>query len=185
MERDVWSSFTHDPRDARLAPLRASDHDRAVVQQMLADAYADGRLDRAEYDERSRRAAEIRLLGDIHPLLGDLVASQPVLGRDLARATPADLQRRAEEAWQRKRREAAYSFLGVGSLTVAIWLATSFRDGAFEPYFFWPAFPIVFALLHLVRTATSRREIVQAEVNRLERQRAKALRRPGWLPPRF
>ena len=32
---EVWSSFSHDPRDPRCAPLRASDHDRTVVQTVL------------------------------------------------------------------------------------------------------------------------------------------------------
>ena len=39
---------------------------------------------------------------------------------------------------------------------------------------------IVFSLLHLVRTAASRREIVENEVRRLERKRDKEQRKPGW-----
>src|SRR4051812_20204819 len=73
VDREVWSSFTHDPRDARFASIRASDRDRSVVQQELDEAYADGRLDRDEYDERSERARQVRFLGDLNPILNDLV----------------------------------------------------------------------------------------------------------------
>ena len=47
---DVWSAFTRDPRLTEHAALRASDADREVVHQVLTEAYADGRLDRDEFD---------------------------------------------------------------------------------------------------------------------------------------
>lgn len=178
---EVWSSFSHDPRDPRSAPLRASDHDRTVVQTVLDEAYADGRLDRAEYDERSERVSGLRLLGDVDGLLSDLVARRPAdPSRSLARASHQDLERLAQRAWQDKRREATFSFLGASLVTTAIWFATSFGDGDFDPYFFWPAFVIVFSLLHLIRIASSRREIVENEVRRLEKRRDKEQRKPGW-----
>jgi hypothetical protein len=177
---EVWSSFTHDPRDSRYAPLRASDLDRTLVQQVLDEAYADGRLDRDEYDQRSARVAGLRLLGDVRGLLSDLVAERPAAPqRSLVHASNGDLERIALRAWQTKRREAVFSFLGASVVTTAIWFATSFRHGDFNPYFFWPAFVIAFSLLHLVRTATSRREIVESEVRRLERKRDKDQRKPG------
>jgi Domain of unknown function (DUF1707) len=180
---EVWSSFSHDPRDRRYAALRASDHDRTVVQTVLDEAYADGRLDRAEYDERSRRVGGLRLLGDVDSLLSDLVARRPAApGRSLVHASDRDLERLAQRTWQTKRREAVFSFLGASLVTTAIWFATSFSDGHFDPYFFWPGFVIVFSLLHLVRTASSRREIVENEVRRLEKKRDKEQRKPGWRP---
>jgi hypothetical protein len=180
---EVWASFTRDPRDRQHQALRASDQDRLLVQQVLADAYADGRLDREEFDERSEAARTVRTLGDIDPLLKDLVAPRPSTTGSLARASRDDLERLAHRHWQAKRREAVFSFLGASSVTTAIWFATAWGDGGFEPYFFWPAFVIVFSLLHLVRTAASRREIVDQEVKRLEKRRAKELRsRPGWGP---
>ncbi|WP_460829149.1 DUF1707 SHOCT-like domain-containing protein [Nocardioides hungaricus] len=181
---EVWSAFTHDPRDPRCAPLRASDHDRAVVQQVLDEAYADGRLDREEHDERTRRAGGLRLLGDVHGLLADLVAQRPAAtaGRSLLHASNSDLERLAERAWRTKRREAAFSFVGASLVSTAIWVATCFRDGGFDPYFFWPAFVIALSLLNLVRTAASRREIVDKEVRRLEKRRERDQRKPGWRP---
>ncbi|MBZ5738777.1 DUF1707 SHOCT-like domain-containing protein [Nocardioides mangrovi] len=180
-QREVWSSFTHDPRDGQYAPLRASDQDRAVVHQVLDEAYADGRLDREEYDQRTAQVGTVRLLGDINPLLADLVAPRVSPRQSLVRATSTDLERMAAKEWERKRREAVFSFLGASLVTSAIWFATSFRHGDFDPYFFWPAFVIVFSLLHLVRVAASRGEIVDSEVRRLEKRRDKEQRRPGWL----
>ena len=176
----MWASFTHDPRDRQFQGLRASDQDRSVVVQVLSDAYADGRLDRDEFDERSEAARTVRTLGDIDPLLRDLVAARPTPGGSLVGASRAELERLAQRRWQAKRREAAFSFLGASTLTTGIWFATSFHDGGFHPYFFWPVFVIVFSLLHLVRTGVSRQEIVDGEVRRLERQQAKDQRKKSW-----
>ena len=179
VDREVWSSFTHDPRDARYAGIRASDSDREAVRQVLAEAYADGRLDRDEFDERSDRVRSVRVLGDLNPLLSDLVAPEPRPGRSLAHVSRAEIETMAERHWRAKRREASFSFLGASLVTTAIWFATSWRHGDFDPYFFWPAFVIALSLLNLVRTAMSHDEIVDSEVRRLEKQRDKQ-QRPGW-----
>jgi hypothetical protein len=154
-----------------------------LVQQVLADAYADGRLDRDEFDERSEAARTIRTLGDVDPLLQDLVAPRPVPGGSLVHAGPKDLEQLAERHWQRKRREAVFSALGASLLTTAIWFATAWGKDGFEPYFFWPGFVIVLTLLNVVRTAGSRQEIVEDEVRRLQKRQAKELRsRPPRRP---
>ena len=75
---EVWASFSHDPRLGPNAALRATDGDRDVVHQVLADAYADGRLDREEFDTRTAQTAAARTLGELPPLLADLVAPTPV-----------------------------------------------------------------------------------------------------------
>ena len=148
------------------------------MQQALAEAYAEGRLDREEFDERSDAARTVRTLGDIQPLLHDLVAARPA--NTLVPATRSDLEKAAQRHWETKRREAVFSFLGASLVTSAIWFATCWGDEGFEPYFFWPAFVIAFSLLHLIRTAASRQDIVDSEVRRLERKREKELRRKNW-----
>lgn len=181
VEMEVWSSFTRDPRDRQHHVLRASDQDRLLVQQVLAEAYADGRLDREEFDDRSEAARTVRTLGDIDPLLRDLVAVRPPSRDSLAQASRSDLERLAHQHWRSKRREAVFSFLGASSITTAIWAAYALPDPS--DHFFWPVFVIVFSLLHLVRTAASRQEITDQEVRRLEKRQAKELRsRPGWSP---
>ena len=82
---DLWASFQHDPRDPAAAPLRASDADRNVVHGLLTEAFADGRLDREEYDERSAATLQARTLGEFPALVADLVPDRPLLPRPRCR----------------------------------------------------------------------------------------------------
>jgi hypothetical protein len=67
---------------SRPAPreLRASDHDRERVINMLGEALADGRLSHDEYSERMPLALSAITLGDLAGLTGDLAPpdQQPV-----------------------------------------------------------------------------------------------------------
>lgn len=169
--RDLWASFPHDPRDPVAAPLRASDADRNVVHGVLTEAFADGRLDREEYDERTAATLQARTLGELPPLVVDLVPDRPLLPSvvPLASMSTVDLQRRAVEKWRGDRREAFIGLVGSAIVTWSIWAIVMF--GGFP----WPALVNAFALMNLIRVATSRNEIVAAEVKRLERKQAKAI----------
>jgi len=175
---DPWASFQHDPRDPAVAPLRASDADRAVIHGVLADAFADGRLDRDEYDERSGSVLAARTLGELPPLVSDLVPDRPLLPArvPLVAASSAELQRRAEDHWREERRNALFGFLGPSIICWTIWAATTF--GGFP----WPVFVSVFTLLNVLRTVLNKQEIVAAEVQRLERKRAKELEKKQPRP---
>lgn len=67
-----WSGFTRDPRSREAAGLRASDADRDHGANILADAYADGRLGNPEYAERLELAMQATYLRDFMPLVSDL-----------------------------------------------------------------------------------------------------------------
>jgi len=54
---------------------RASDRERDVVVQRVQDAFAEGRLDDAEFDERTRAALTARTHADLDALLADLPAT--------------------------------------------------------------------------------------------------------------
>src|SRR5215471_794291 len=56
---------------------RASDRERDVVVQRVQDAFAEGRLDDAEFDERTRAALTARTHADLDALLADLPAAAP------------------------------------------------------------------------------------------------------------
>jgi len=58
----------------RLA-TRASDRDRDAVVQRMQEAFAEGRLDDTEFDERMRAALTARTHGDLDVLLTDLPAA--------------------------------------------------------------------------------------------------------------
>lgn len=166
---DFWGSFTHDPRNPASTTLRASDRDRDAVHQALAEAYADGRLDRTEFDLRSEQTAAALTLGQLPELVGDLVATDagPMRGRHLA--VPGDLQAQAVRAYEKDRREALLGFLTPSLICVVIWAATS--PGGF----FWPAFVLAATFLNVIRTLVRRHDIVDEHVRKLEKKRATEL----------
>src|SRR5690606_23142964 len=126
MPQTPWDEFVADPRDPAHHDLRASDNDRGVASQVLADAYADGRLDRAEFDERTEAVARARRLGEPPPLLEDLVVPRTSTGLERSGAghgavTP-DLHAQAVARWERHRREALLQFL---TPTIIVWVIWS------------------------------------------------------------
>ena len=166
---DIWSSFTHDPRPPANAVLRASDADRNVVQQVLVEAYADGRLDREEFDSRSEAAGAARKLGDLPPLVSDLVARVP---RNHSALVPAgELQRRAVARYESDRREALLGFFGPSIVCVVIWLVINGGEWSF----FWPAFVMVGTGINLTRTLVNRQDMIESNRRRLEKKQAKEL----------
>ncbi len=69
---------------------RASDRERDAATQRLQQAFAEGRLDDAEFDERMRTALSARTRADLDQLLADLPAEgAPAAGQTVALATPA------------------------------------------------------------------------------------------------
>lgn len=63
--------------------MRVSDAERAEVADRLATHYSDGRLDKAEFDERVSRAMSAKTRADLNGLFDDL----PDPGTDPARGT--------------------------------------------------------------------------------------------------
>ncbi len=166
---DLWGSFAMDPRQPAFANLRASDQDREVLRALLATAYADGRLDREEYDERSDRVTSARLLGDLPAIVDDLVLTAPATapGTALAPVAAGDLAAQAQRRYESDRREALVGFLGPSLLCVAIYLAT--MPGGF----FWPAFVIAGTAINLLQTLVRRQDIIDRHLRRLEKKQAK------------
>ena len=175
---DVWSSFDLDPRPPANAAMRAADRDRDVIRTVLASAYADGRLDREEFDERSEQVTSARTLGDLPPLIADLVPDRAIELRttsSLVGASPQELRRRAEDHWHAERRNAIVGFFGASLVTWAIWFATSWDNG-FDPYFPWPLIVMAFSLANVVRTQLTKEDSIRDGVRYLEKKQAKQLR---------
>ncbi|QSR31509.1 hypothetical protein CFI00_13550 [Nocardioides sp. S5] len=161
----MWSQFDHDPRRPENAAIRASDRDRAAIENVLADAFAEGRLTRTEYDERAEAALSSRTLGDLVPLVEDLPAARA------PRAGSAVVHEQAVRKWEGDRREALMGFVGLSALLWTIWAATMF--GGFP----WPLFPMGFALMNLVRVQVNKRDIIEEHVKRIEKKERKELKR--------
>ncbi|MGW0595120.1 DUF4870 domain-containing protein [Streptosporangium sp. NPDC002607] len=60
------------------AELRVSNQDRERVVEHVQAAYAEGRLDKAEFDDRLERAMTARVHGDLMPIMNELYGTQPV-----------------------------------------------------------------------------------------------------------
>jgi len=170
----IWASFTLDPRRPEYAPLRASDQDRNVVHQVLADAYADGRLDRNEFESRTADVTAVKTLGELAGLVDGLVPRSGVvaMGPTSGLMSDTELKERAVARWHSERREALMGLIGISVIVWVIWFATT-GPGHFP----WPAIVSAVAFANLVKTQLRRDEIVAAERRRLEKKREREIER--------
>lgn len=161
MDGTVWGRFEHDPRRPENAPLRASDKDRDLVQELLGDAFAEGRLTREELDERAEQVSATRTLGELPPLVKDLVATSPP-SRLAMSAT--DRHAAAELKYRQMRQRALGGFLTPTLICWAIWAATML--GGFP----WPVFVTLATGLGWVRLVTSHQDTVASIEHTMEKR---------------
>ena len=158
----MWSQFEHDPRVASNAAIRASDRDRDLIATVLGNAFAEGRLTSAEYDERTTAALASRTLGELVPLVADLPTGAP---------TPrSSIHDRAARAYVNERRQAVWGFLSASLVCWVIWLVTGSE-------FPWPVFVMLGTGLNAGRVVWQKDEIIDAETRRLEKKERKELRK--------
>jgi hypothetical protein len=168
----VWDEFAFDPRSPEYGALRASDADREIVHRVLGSAYADGRLTREEFDQRSDAVLSVRTLSELPVLIADLVPVAGPPGRlPVTTEDAADLQARAVEAYRSDRREAAWGFVSASIVCWVIWWVTSGGGG-----FPWPVFVMLGTGLHLLRLLVMRGNEVEQQRKRLERKARTALK---------
>jgi hypothetical protein len=181
MPGSIWERFDHDPRRPENAPLRASDRERDLVQELIGTAYAEGRLTREELDERAERVARSKTLGELPPLVSDLVATAP---SSQVPMSASDRHAAAELKYRRMRSQALAAFLTPTLICWAIWAATMF--GGFP----WPVFVTIGTGIRWVQLATNRRDTVASiedsmarrERRRLEQQSKRQRRQLGPGP---
>ena len=128
----VWSRFAHDPRDPAYAGMRASDRDRAVVHDVLAEAYAEGRLDRDELDERIGVVDSAKTYADLLPPIRDLTAD--VVPATFAPGAPASRRPRrptydaqAEQYYRDQLRDSFFGLLIPNLVCWAVWFMAGHR----------------------------------------------------------
>ncbi len=63
-------------RDAHNPQLRLTHADRDAVANLLKEAFAEGRLDNDEFDERLGSAMRAKVHADLEPLVGDLAPDE-------------------------------------------------------------------------------------------------------------
>ncbi|MDT7641749.1 MAG: hypothetical protein QOC83_6037 [Pseudonocardiales bacterium] len=123
--------------------IRASDAEREQTADLIRQAAAEGRLTMAELEERLTTTYGARLRHELPPLVADLPAPP--------RSTPAGPESRRLSSWDR-------AALGLhAALVAALVVAVLARWVAGGAVFFWPVFPIFWAVLSLVVHARLRR----------------------------
>ena len=165
LDADAWASFAHDPRDPAHAVLRAGDADRVLTANLLTEAYAEGRIDLAEHDERAELAQSARLLGDLVPLLDDLVPvlpPSPSTSAGLTVAARADLEVRAHQEWAAQRRSAVMGFIAPTLITWAVFVAIVLSNPD-AWHFPWPLIVMAATGVNLLRVHVQRADIVADE----------------------
>jgi len=158
-----WERFGRDPRTPEHAHLRASDQERDVVLALLGNAYAEGRLTRDEFDERSAAVAAARTLGDLPPVVDDLVAAVP--------ATPSRMDLHAEAARRyRADRLEALTYLGPAVIcwVIWVWLLAADRGTPFP----WPIFVTMGTAMPAIRLWLNPEDHIASRQRRLEKKLA-------------
>ncbi len=175
-DSSVWRRFEHDPRDPAYSGMRASDRDRAVVHDVLAEAYAEGRLDRDELDERVGSVDAAKTYADLLPpirdLTADVVPATFASAEPVGPVAPPDVRRAAEQYYRGQLRDSFFGLLIPNLICWAIWFMSG-ADG-----FIWPIFVTIPTLVSFLKLASNKERMIAARVDKLRRREARALE-PG------
>jgi hypothetical protein len=117
--------------------MRTSDQEREQVAEILRAAMTEGRLTLQEGEERLAAAYATKFRDELAPLTADL----PDGGRRALAETP-----QARLATRRSLRRHAGFVMSIALILTGLWVLS----GA---HFFWPAIPLVFLVMGLVRHA--------------------------------
>ena len=169
-----WSEFARDPREPGFQGLRAGDRDRDLVSGTVSEAYAEGRLTREELDDRLNQVQRARLLGDLLPIVSDLVPHRDVASRGtLARAGEQEVDRLAVDRYTEQRRRALAGMLVPSLICLTIWIASMVTSGQW--LFPWPLFVILGTGAHLTRLVIGRESAIEEEREKLRKKQARQL----------
>jgi uncharacterized protein DUF1707 len=132
------------PGEVGVDRLRASDADREAVVERLRRAHAEGRLDLAEFDDRTRDAYAARTYAELATLTSDLPAERGVsAGRPRAVASDADAdadaaRRRGGLGW----RIVGSAWFFASFVNLVIWAIVCVASAEFvHPWWIWVAGP--------------------------------------------
>lgn len=169
-----WSSFARDPRRPDNQGLRAADRDRDLVAGAISEAYADGRLTREEMDDRLTQVQHTRLLGDVLPIVTDLMPTHEVASRSaLARAGADEIERLATMRYRERRRQALAGMLVPSLICLTIWIWSMVSTGGLV--FPWPIFVILGTGGYLSRLVFGRESALEEEREKLRKKQARQL----------
>lgn len=122
-----------DQRPVARRDVRVSDVERRAVVDELREHFGAGRLDLAEFEDRTNAALEARVRGELEPLLDDLPEINPV-----DRGGPPMRPRPAKPPSHKALRIHTYVWLVLSAFFVVIYLGTVLVADSVP---FWPIFP--------------------------------------------
>jgi hypothetical protein len=127
-----------EPRSSDAGPvarrdMRVSDEDRRAVVDELRTHFGAGRIDLAEFEDRTRAAWDARVRGELEPLLDDLPDLRPPTPGPPVRPRPAPTRPLLGCAAFRIH---LYLWVVLSVFWTVIWVATG-SEGTF-----WPLYPI-------------------------------------------
>ncbi|MEV6300741.1 DUF1707 domain-containing protein [Actinoplanes sp. NPDC051861] len=125
------------PHEAPAARIRTSDAEREQVAEILRAAMSEGRLDLTEGEERLASAYASKYRDELKPLTQDL----PDGGRRALAHTP-----QARAATRRSLQRHASFILVIAGLLTGLWMLSNAT-------FFWPAIPLTFLVIGLIKHA--------------------------------
>lgn len=156
------AGFSANPFKLENASLRAGMSDRDEVARILSDAYAEGKLDDLEYQERLESALRIKLLGEVRPLVIDLGSPKHLLAR---REPPAMAIERIRAEKRSELRRAITTWSGLAVLFNVIYLVTALTGAGL--HYYWPIWPLVGVGIWVVTAlADARRPVTAKELER-------------------
>jgi len=116
--------------------IRASDAERERTAERIREAATEGRLTMAELEERLSSTYAARMRQELDPLVADLPS--PALPAQPSRPAPRRL-----DSWDRVALSVhAVLVLALAVAVISRWVATGM-------VYFWPVFPIFWALVSL------------------------------------
>jgi hypothetical protein len=135
--------------------MRAGNEDREKVVAHLNSAFAEGRLDVSELDERVAAAYQAKTMGELVPLTADLPAQYAA--SPVRRPAPQPPARPAGGHHDAARWAPIGGGLAIFLVNVLIWAAVS--AGQHDLVYFWPiwtAIPLVIAVVGVVASGGHR-----------------------------
>ena len=154
--------------------LRAGDRDRDIVRDAISEAYADGRLTREEMDARLTQVLEAKLMGDLLPIVADLMpTSETAPKHGLAHAGPSEIDRLALARYHEQRRRALAGMLVPSLICLTIWIWSMISTGGL--IFPWPVFVILGTGGYLSRLVIGRESAIEEEREKLRKKQARQL----------
>ncbi|MDO5671043.1 MAG: DUF1707 domain-containing protein [Corynebacterium sp.] len=152
--------------------LRISDNERVSAMSALANHFTEGRLDTAEFDERTLAASQAKTRGELRPLFEDLPGQ---LGGALEPGTAIVEKHDVELEEIRDRGMKVEKWDGIlGSVTLVSFFVLMFAFNVSWAWIVWPIMGALFVVIRLLNHYSDSDEEAYEELKEVEEKARKA-----------